>query len=254
MNLNYKKFGSGAPLIILHGLLGSLDNWQSIAKQLAKTFAVYILDQRNHGRSPHADDMDYSTMAKDLKAFMEQQRLEASHLIGHSMGGKTAMQFALNYPQMVNKLVVVDIAPKTYPGQHDEIFQALFEMDLSNLQSRREADVLLSKRIKDFGVRQFLLKNLVRKKAGGFRFKMNLPVIQQHYSDILAAVESSRAFEKPALFIKGGRSSHIQPEDAVLIKKLFSNASMKTIEKAGHWVHAEAPEEFLKLVRGFLGT
>jgi len=254
MNLNFKKFGSGAPVIILHGLFGSLDNWQTIAKQLAQTFAVYLLDQRNHGRSPHDDDMDYPTMAKDLKTFMEQRQLEASHLVGHSMGGKTAMQFALNYPQLVNKLVVVDIAPKTYPGQRHEIFQALSEMDLDRLQSRKEADSLMSKRINDFGVRQFLLKNLTRKEGGGFRFKMNLPVIQQHYSDILAAIESSRIFGKPALFIKGGRSTHILPEDVVLIKKLFPNASIETIEKAGHWIHAEAPVAFLKLALGFLGT
>ena len=168
MQLNYKVFGEGDPIVILHGLFGSLDNWQTIAKRLADQFRVYIIDQRNHGKSPHSDTISYSVMAQDLKGFMETHGLNQSHVIGHSMGGKTALQFAVDFPAMVNKLVVVDISPRSYEGGHEMIFEALLGMEPADLRSRGEADEVLSKSIKEFGVRQFLLKNLARRKEGGF--------------------------------------------------------------------------------------
>ncbi len=267
MELNYKTFGQGDPVVILHGLFGTLDNWQTIARQLAESYSVFILDQRNHGRSPHADVHDYPTLAEDLRHFMETHWMyDGAHIIGHSMGGKTAMQFALTHPDMVKKLVVVDIAPKAYQGNHYEIFEALQAMDLDNITDRKEAEAFLSERIRELDVRQFLMKNLTRKSptdaspplggrgvGGGFEFKMNLPILWKHYPDILTAVEGE-PFEGETLFIRGGRSKHVVlPDDEGLIKTLFPKAEVKTVEGAGHWVHAEKPEELLGLVQAFLG-
>jgi pimeloyl-ACP methyl ester carboxylesterase len=253
MELNYKTFGRGEPVVILHGLFGTLDNWQTIARQLAGNFSVYIIDQRNHGRSPHADVHDYPSMAEDLRHFMENHWMYRAHLIGHSMGGKTAMQFALEYPDMVNKLVVVDIAPRSYPEWHNHIFDALFSLKPEQFEDRKQAEEVLAKHIDDEGVRLFLLKNLSRKKSGGYELKMNLPVIRRHYADLLAGIDSEgHVFEKPTLFIRGARSQHILPGDEPLIRELFPNAIIKTVEDAGHWVHADQPEEMLKLLRDFL--
>lgn len=252
MELNYKEFGQGDPVIILHGLFGTLDNWQTIAKKMSEHYTVYIVDQRNHGRSPHAEPFDYPTMASDLKNFMESNWIFNAHLIGHSMGGKTVMQFALENPDMVNKLIVADIAPVKYEPRHNHIFRALFDLDLDNLKSRGEADEFLKDQITEWGERQFLLKNLTRKKEGGYRFKMNLPVIHKHYPDILAAIENLDNFEESALFIKGGKSRHIQDTHFDAIRTLFPNAVFHTIEKAGHWVHADAPKDFLKITLDYL--
>ena len=252
MTLNYKSFGEGYPIIILHGLFGTLDNWQTIAKKLAEHYTVYIIDQRNHGRSPHDDTFDYKVMADDLQVFMESQWIYEAHVIGHSMGGKTAMQFALNYPDLVNQLVVVDIAPKAYEGGHQTIFEALLSLDLATITSRKEADELLQQKIEDFGVRQFLLKNLTRRKEGGFKWKMNLPVIYQNYQQILSAIESEDSFDNATLFIRGGISNYVKEEDMTNIKTLFPVAELATVPKVGHWVHAAAPSTLLKLVNNFL--
>ncbi|MEY3367568.1 MAG: hypothetical protein RI973_723 [Bacteroidota bacterium] len=253
MELNYKEFGQGEPVLILHGLFGTLDNWQTMARQLAQDYTVYILDQRNHGRSPHADTHDYPEMAEDLLRFMEQHWMySGACVIGHSMGGKTAMQLALKHPELVKKLVVVDIAPRAYPGNHHEIFDALQSLDLDKIGSRAEADEALARNIREEDVRLFLMKNLTRSKEGGYEFKMNLPVLQRNYDHILAAVEGDQPFEGPALFIRGGRSRHIIDADEADILRLFPHARMATIEHAGHWVHADAPAELLALIQGFL--
>lgn len=248
MELNYKSFGKGDPIIILHGLFGMLDNWQTIAKQLAEQYTVYIVDQRNHGRSPHRPEMNYRLMAEDLKEFMESHWIFKSHIVGHSMGGKTAMQFALDYPDMVDKLVVIDIAPKAYADGHTPIFEALMELDLPKLESRSQADKQLRQRISDYGVRQFLLKNLARSNAGGFRWKMNLPVIYENYDNVLEATVGDRPFEGRALFVKGSRSPYIQTEDEAQIRKLFPRARIEIVGNAGHWVHAERPAALLALL------
>ncbi len=254
MELNYKSFGQGDPLIILHGMFGTLDNWQTIAKQLAEDYTVFIVDQRNHGRSPHAPEMDYPTMAEDLHDFMESHWIYKAHLLGHSMGGKTVMQFALTYPQMVDKLVVVDIAPKTYVGGHQVIFEALLSVDLDKLANRKEAEAQLGNYIDDFGVRQFLLKNLTRKKEGGFEWKMNLAAIWAHYQDILKTVTGPEVFAGPSLFIRGGKSNYVATEDMPEIKALFTAAQLATVEDAGHWVHAEAPAILLAKLQKFLAA
>lgn len=253
MELNYKEFGQGEPVIILHGLFGTLDNWQTIARQLSDDYLVYILDQRNHGRSPHTDTHDYHSMAEDLREFMESHWMyDGACIIGHSMGGKTAMQFALEYPDLVKKLVVVDIAPKTYAGNHFEIFEALLSMNLDEIDSRSEADKMLAERIEEEDVRLFLMKNLTRKKDGGYEFKMNLPVLRKHYTDILAAVKAGKPYEGPTLFIRGDRSQHVLDGDEKLIRQLFPAAEIKTVKNAGHWVHADAPAGLLHLVQEFL--
>jgi pimeloyl-ACP methyl ester carboxylesterase len=252
MNLNYKTFGSGYPVIIVHGLFGMLDNWQTLAKKLAENYSVYIIDQRNHGRSPHATPFDYEVMADDLQAFMESQWIYEAHLVGHSMGGKTVMQFATKYPDLVNRLVVVDIAPKSYKGSHHLIFDALLSIDFDIIKSRKEAEAQLKKNIENFEIRQFLLKNLTRKKTGGYQWKMNLPVIYENYSKVLANIEVDSIVENPTLFIKGGKSEHILQEDMPNIKNIFPAATLENIEKAGHWVHADAPLETLALLKDFL--
>lgn len=253
MTLNFKQFGQGDPIIILHGLFGTLDNWQTLAKKLAETHTVFIIDQRNHGRSPHAEPFDYPTMAADLKGFMEQNWIYKAHLIGHSMGGKTVMQFALEYPDMVDKLVVVDIAPVNYPERHNHIFDALLNLQPEKIDNRKEIDTILEKQIPGYGERQFLMKNLTRnKEGGGYRFKMNLPVIYKNYAHILANVDSEDIFEEPTLFIKGGDSKHITDDYKPQILELFPAATIKTIDDAGHWVHADRPDVLLKMVQEWL--
>lgn len=251
MELNYKTYGQGEPLLILHGLFGTLDNWQTIAKKLADYYTVYVPDLRNHGRSPHLPDMDYPVMAEDLKAFMEAHWMFKAHLIGHSMGGKVAMQFALHYPDMTDKLIVVDIAPKAYAGGHDEIFDALQALDLNTISEREDADAFLETRIPDKGVRQFLMKNLTRNKAGGYEWKMNLPALVAHYSDILAPVDGD-AFDGPTLFLRGELSNYVLDSDLPDIRKLFPNAELETVKGAGHWVHADQPVGLLEQVMGYL--
>lgn len=253
MQLNYKVFGEGDPVLILHGMFGTLDNWQTIAKKLAEHFMVFIIDLRNHGRSPHSEDFDYTIMANDIREFMENNWIYEAYVVGHSIGGKVAMQLASENPDLVKKLAVVDIAPKVYVGNHQSIFEALFSLDLDQLQSRKEADQLLQEKIDSYGVRQFILKNLsINKETQHYEWKMNLPVIHAAYQTILGKGNSSIPFDNPTLFIKGGESKYILPEELEDYKAYFPNATLKTIEKAGHWVHAEQPKVFLEVLTDFL--
>ncbi len=254
MQLNYKEFGSGPPLIILHGLFGSLDNWQTVARELAQNFTVFILDLRNHGRSPHSEVHTYEAMCEDLLAFMEEHWIFETHLIGHSMGGKLAMHFALHQADKVSKLVVVDIAPKAYPGGHEIIFRALQNLPLEDIHSRAEANEWLSGAIISEPIRQFLLKNLKRTKENTFAWKPNIELLHRQYGEILREITppGGQTFDKPTLFVRGGRSGYISEEDVQGIKKLFPKAEIYTIPEAGHWVHAEAREEFVRVVRNFL--
>jgi len=252
MELNYKEFGQGDPIIILHGLFGTSDNWQTLAKKLAENYSVYIIDQRNHGRSPHDDEFNYKVMAEDLKNFLESNWIYSARIIGHSMGGKTAMQFATDYPDMVEKLVIVDIANENYEGGHESIFNALLSLDLEKIESRKEADAFLETQIDDFGVRQFLLKNLTRSKEGKYTWKMNLPVIHQNYQAILSKIEGDEIFEGATLFVKGGLSKYITETNFETTKEFFPNANLKIIENVGHWVHAEAPKDLLEILGIFL--
>ena len=252
MKLNYKQFGQGEPIIILHGLFGTLDNWQTIAKKLAENHMVFIIDQRNHGKSPHSDEFSYKIMAEDLKEFMFQHHIYEAIIMGHSMGGKVAMRFALDYPDMVSKLIVVDIAPKKYKGGHQTIFEAMFDLDLENLTDRRAIDEALKVKIPDDGIRLFLMKNLARQKEGGYRWKMNLPVLYKNYQEILSTIEVDDAYDDEVLFIRGGQSKYIRDEDILDIQEIFPLMQLETIPNTGHWLHAEAPEMFMKIVNNFI--
>lgn len=253
MELYSREFGQGNPVIILHGLFGFSDNWQTIAKGLADSHLVVTPDLRNHGRSPHVASHSYPEMAEDLKVFMETHWMFSAALIGHSMGGKVAMQLALSHPDMVERLVVVDIAPDRAEDNHSHIFDALLGMDLSKMKTRQEAEAYLSERISEVGTRQFLLKNITREDDGTFTWKMNLPVLWEHFDDILAPVHpDASVFDKPTLFVRGSRSDYIKDDDLPFIKSLFPQAKLITVEGAGHWVHADKPVELLAILKEFL--
>ncbi|WP_235297658.1 alpha/beta fold hydrolase [Portibacter marinus] len=253
MKLNHKILGEGDPIVILHGLFGMLDNWQSVAKVLAENYMVILVDLRNHGKSPHSDEWNIPLMAGDVLSFMEDNWIHQATVMGHSMGGKVAMEMALSFPDIVDHLIVVDIGPKQYEPGHDNIFDALQSVDVSLLNSRTDADEALSLKLTDWGVRQFLLKNIGRIKEGGYQWKMNLPSIIENYPEILKAVKADSQYSGPALFIRGALSNYIMPDDYKEITRIFPKARIETIEDAGHWVHADKKEELINLVKNFLG-
>lgn len=251
MELNFKKVGEGEPLIILHGLFGSLDNWMTLSKQFGEQFEVFIVDARNHGFSPHADEFNYEVMADDLYEFIIQHNLKKPTILGHSMGGKTAMQFAMNYPNMLSKLIVADIAPKPYPIHHGEIIKGMFALDFEKITSRREADEELAKHIPEISTRQFILKNLFWKEKGKLAWKFNLPVISNNIEMVGFELSNISDFAKPTLFIRGSKSNYVLESDYQLITSIFSEAKIESVE-SGHWVHAENPKRFFELVMSFL--
>jgi pimeloyl-ACP methyl ester carboxylesterase len=253
MQLYSREFGQGNPVLILHGLFGFSDNWQTIAKGLATDHLVITPDLRNHGRSPHVPTHTYPEMAQDIREFMEAHWVFHAALVGHSMGGKVAMQLALDNPDMVERLVVVDMEPGQATDNHRDIFKALLELDFSKIKTRQEADEFLVNRIPDPGTRQFLLKNITREEDGSFLWKMNLPVLWKYYPYILAPV-SGTPFDKPTLFIRGSRSDYIRDEDIPGIMQLFPEAKIITIEGAGHWVHADQPAALLAVLKDFLAS
>ncbi|MGN6553467.1 MAG: alpha/beta fold hydrolase [Verrucomicrobiota bacterium] len=252
MRLNFREQGQGPTLIILHGLFGSLENWGFISQRLAERFRVISVDQRNHGSSPHDPEMNYSVLAADLLEFMEQQNLASTHLLGHSMGGKTAMHFAIRYPEKVDRLVVVDIAPRAYEPRHEEIFNALLALDLKRYQTRAQVEEALEPTIPELAVRRFLLKGLIRNAENRFQFRFNLPVLHQNYAELSAGPKLAGVFGEPALFVRGDQSDYIRDGDVAEIERFFPRMELATIPEAGHWVHAEKPEPFLKLVGNFL--
>jgi esterase len=255
MKLYYRETGSGATnLIILHGLFGSSDNWMSIAKDLKEDYKIYLVDQRNHGQSPHTDEFNYKLLSEDLKDFIDQHQIQNPVVVGHSMGGKTAMNFAVHYPDNLKALVVVDIAPKDYKVHHDVILDGLLEIPVDNISSRNEADIILAKNVPELGVRQFLLKNLSRKPEGGFEWKLNLNSIASNIEIIGQGMQYDGIYDNPSLFIRGRNSNYIRDEDRDIIKELFPKSSLVTIADAGHWVHAEKPEEFVSTLRNFLDS
>ena len=241
---------------MLHGLFGSLDNWLGVAPKLAGTFHLFLVDSRNHGLSPHSSQMNYPVMARDLAEFLDAQQLERVNVLGHSMGGKTAMQFALDYPARVEKLVVVDIAPRERPFEHEKIFKALLALDLGQFQSRRQMEEVLAPDIPDLTVRRFLLKNIKSTTSPNstpqFEWRIPLDVIYQNYPRICEAIRPATPFNGPALFLRGGKSHFVLEGDAPQIRELFPRARIETIAGAAHWVHAEAPEEFVQRVVSFL--
>jgi pimeloyl-ACP methyl ester carboxylesterase len=238
--------------VVLHGLFGSLDNWHTVSSALAAHFQVLAVDQRNHGRSFHSPEMSYPLMAEDLFEFLERQCLERASLLGHSMGGKTAMEFALRYPARLDNLIVVDIAPRAYSPRHRHILEALLSLDLAACGSRRQMEDALAPAIQGKVTRQFLLKSVERDPHGAFRWRMNLQGIADNYGRLCEALDQGRACSQPALFIGGGESDYLLAEDFDSIRRLFPRARFHTLAGAGHWVHADAPQAFARLVLDFL--
>jgi esterase len=254
MNLHFEAVGEGPPLIILHGLLGSADNWRSMSRRLGAHCKVFAVDLRNHGRSPHSDTFDYDVMTADLREFMEQQALRRVMLLGHSMGGKVAMQFAIDYSEQVDRLVIVDIAPKPYEPFQRYILEALRSLDLTRYKSFADVDAALAAEVSSESLRQFLLKNLVRDHDGHLRWKVDLEAIDRNYDKLARGVVPERSFDKPTLFIRGGRSNYIGDDDVPLIRQIFPQAEIATLPEAGHWVHIDAPKEFFQTVVNFLNS
>ncbi|MFT4535145.1 MAG: esterase [Saprospiraceae bacterium] len=249
--LNHKIFGQGDPIIILHGLFGMLDNWQTIGKKLAEDYMVILVDQRDHGKSKHTGEFNYQVLAEDLRVFMEENWIHEAHIIGHSMGGKTAMQFAVGNPDMIDKLIIVDIGPKAYKAGHDIIFKALREVEIDKVKSRGAVEKSIAKYIDDAGVRLFLMKNLQRIKEGGFRWKMNLELLHKEYPKIIDAIKYDGGIDVETLFIYGSKSNYIVPSEIGGIKEVFTHSTFEEVD-SGHWIHAEKPDELLRLVKGFL--
>lgn len=249
--LHHKIYGAGPPLLVLHGLFGMLDNWQTLARRWAEDFTVVLADLPNHGRSPHDEEITYARMAESVVELMDELFIHDAAVLGHSMGGKVAMQLALTHPDKVSKLIVVDMAPRKYRRGHDDIFAALHSLDVANLGSRKEAASQLAEHVAHPSVRAFLLKNLGRAEEG-FAWKMNLPALHRHYDRLVDALAAAEPFPHPALFLRGANSGYVQDEDMELILQLFPQATLETVEKAGHWVHAERPDEVERLVREFV--
>ncbi len=251
MKLFFRESGQGEPLIILHGLFGSSDNWYTHAKTFATHFKVYLVDQRNHGQSPHSDEFDFKALTLDLEEFIAEHNIEKPIILGHSMGGKTAMNFAVKNPDKLSKLVVVDIVPKYYPVHHDQILEGLEAINIQTLASRNEADQILSQYVPEPDVRQFLLKNLSRTE-NGFEWKINISGIDKNIENIGADMQYPGTYDGPALFVKGAKSNYYKPGDEATITKIFPKAVIETID-TGHWVQAEKPQEFAQMVLSFLG-
>jgi len=246
--LHSKILGKGTPLLILHGFLGSGDNWISLGRKFAKHFEVHLVDLRNHGRSFHDDEMDFEVMAEDIIAYCGFYKLDKITIIGHSMGGKVAMFLATQQQVAIQKLIVADIAPKAYNRGHDFILEALHKVDFSKHKTRSDIAKVLSQYIDKENIIQFLLKNIYRKNTDEWRFRFNLEVLINDYENIITALPTNSQFEGETLFLKGEYSNYITGFDTALIEAHFPNVKIITIPKSGHWLHAENPDEFYKEV------
>ncbi len=244
--------GKGEPLLILHGLFGMSDNWKTLGMKFAENFQVHLIDQRNHGRSFHTDEFSYELMVEDLLTYIDYYQLGKVNIIGHSMGGKTAMLFAAKYPEKVNKVVIADISPKFYPVHHRFITDALEAVDFKKVTSRKEIDTILEQFIKEENIRQFMMKNIYRIGKDRFAYRFNLKSISEHLEEVGKALPEGNCFSGPILFLKGDRSGYILKNDKQLIKDHFPKAEIETVSNAGHWLHAENPAEFYKKVMNFI--
>lgn len=251
--LHSNILGSGKPLLILHGFLGMSDNWKTLGSKYSEHgMQVHLIDQRNHGRSFHAEEFNYDILAEDLRNYIEQHELRDVIILGHSMGGKTAMQFAVRYPDLIQKLIVADIAPKYYPPHHEYIINGLNHLDFGVIKSRGEADSELSKYIQEKGIRQFLLKNLYWIEKGKLAFRFNLEVLSQKMEEIGEGLSAIDQYNGPTLFLRGDKSEYIIPSDGEIIRRHFPNAVIESIDHAGHWLHAENPTQFFNKSFNFI--
>lgn len=263
MELFFRKEGTGSPLVIVHGLYGSSDNWVNIGKRLAEKHTVYMVDQRNHGHSPFSDSHTFNDMRNDLEEFFEKHKIEKATLLGHSMGGKVAMWFAADFPEKVEKLVIADIAPKDYlllkeDSQfylHQNILLAMMEIDFPKIKSRNDVDDFMAQKIDDVNIRQFLLKNVARDKISHlYKWRINAGVLYDHLDEIVSGVNKNWLEDRipitsyPVIFIRGMKSKYILPEDEPMIKEIYPDSKIIDIPNAGHWLHAEQPELFMKAV------
>ena len=253
MVLHSNIIGEGQPFIILHGFLGMGDNWKTLAKQFSRLGCqVHLIDQRNHGRSFHDSEFNYEMLAADLKQYCSHHTINNMVLLGHSMGGKTAMLFAALYPELISKLIVADISPRFYPVHHDAIMEGLCSLNFEEISSRKEAEIQLSNYVSDAGTRQFLLKNIYRISPSVLGLRINLKVLKTNVSEVGEALPSNLNFQKDTLFLRGDKSEYISTQDEALIKHQFPTAVVKTISNAGHWLHAENPVEFFNSVCSFI--
>jgi pimeloyl-ACP methyl ester carboxylesterase len=253
MVLHSNIIGEGKPFIILHGFLGMGDNWKTLAKQFSNLgYQVHLVDQRNHGRSFHDSEFNYEMLAADLKQYCSHHTINNMVLLGHSMGGKTAMLFAALYPELISKLIVADISPRFYPVHHDAIMEGLCSLNFEEISSRKEAEIQLSNYVSDAGTRQFLLKNIYRISPSVLGLRINLKVLKTNVSEVGEALPSNLNFQKDTLFLRGDKSEYISTQDEALIKHQFPTAVVKTISNAGHWLHAENPVEFFNSVCSFI--
>lgn len=253
MNLHSNILGEGQPFIFLHGFLGMGDNWKSLGTKFSEAgYEVHLIDQRNHGRSFHSNEFNYEVMVDDLKRYCDEHHLKDFVLLGHSMGGKTAMLFAVEYPELVSKLIIADISPRYYPSHHDDILKGLSALDFQTLKSRGEADEVLSSYVSNLGIRQFLLKNLYWKEKGVLALRMNLEVLKDLSAEVGEPLPMHAKFEKDTLFLRGDRSEYIALQDESLIHSHFPKSEIVSIANAGHWLHAENPADFYAEVSKFL--
>ena len=244
--------GEGKPLLILHGYFGMSDNWKTLGNQFSEEYQVHLIDQRNHGRSFHEDEFNYEVLVEDLYAYIQHYQLEKVHIIGHSMGGKTAMLFAVTYPDLVDKLIIVDISPRMYQPHHNAILAGLNSIDFSVQNTRTLVDKKLAELIPEFGVRQFLLKNVYWVEKGQLGYRFNLESLTDNNPAIGEALPSFTVFENKTLFLKGEKSNYITIEEEPIIEAHFPNSKIVEIKNAGHWLHAENPKLFYAEVSNFL--
>jgi pimeloyl-ACP methyl ester carboxylesterase len=254
MKLFCRQFGSGPPMVILHGLFGISDNWVSIARTLGEQYTVYVPDLRNHGQSPHSPAFDFSVLEGDLLELTEEYSLENPVLMGHSLGGKTAMYYTLHHPQSIKKLIIVDISLRKAPvnAEHQELIDAMLGVDFTNVSARSDVGRQLESKVRSQRLRQFLMKNIYWRDDKTLDWRLNLYAINENLLNIFEGVDVQGRYTGPVLFIRGGLSDYIPDKDLEELKNKFPGALVKTIPGAGHWVHADAPGEFLKEVRAFL--
>lgn len=251
--LFHKIIGNGENhLIIQHGLFGLLDNWGTLGKKFGEHFTVHLLDARNHGRSFHSDEMSHKLMAEDLYNYLQNKNIEKANMIGHSLGGKAVMYFALEHPEMLSHLVIADMSPKAYQPHHLEIIKAIKSLDFEKIEKRSDADTQMKQWIKDVGVRQFILKSLYRNKDGKFALRFNIDSLAKNYIELIGHSLPEKKFYDKTLFLGGEKSNYIQPTDEIIIHRYFPNALISHIKGAGHWLHAEKQNEFFDFVLDFL--
>ncbi len=251
MKLFFRKYGIGDPLIVLHGLFGTSDNWNTLAKKYGEHFTTYTVDLRNHGRSSHDDIWNYEVMAEDVAELMTHENISSAHIMGHSMGGKVAMFMAGKFARKLNKLIISDIGPKHYAPHHDDTLGALNGLDLDQIKTRKEAEAYMETKISEFSTRQFLLKSLYWNEEK-LAWRFNLPVITREIENVGIELEKDIFFEGPTLFIRGSKSKYILDADIDNILEHFPNSRLTTIENAGHWIHADKPMEYFQATLDFL--